>query len=150
MALVKCRECKKEVSSEAKTCPHCGIESPAKAPPNGCLGIILLAIIVAGVWMWFSGGSDSQAEQTAAQNTLAVSASEYGETWPFTFDSGQLGCDRMAAYVEHDGIKYALNGVARGVAGMHPTEEVWKDAATPGLKVDIGPMIEKALSLCPQ
>ena len=28
MALVTCRECGAEVSSEAKTCPHCGIKSP--------------------------------------------------------------------------------------------------------------------------
>lgn len=29
MALVACRECSREVSSEAKTCPHCGIGDPA-------------------------------------------------------------------------------------------------------------------------
>lgn len=29
MALTACRECKKEVSSEAKVCPHCGIDNPA-------------------------------------------------------------------------------------------------------------------------
>lgn len=27
--LTKCRECKKEVSSEAPSCPHCGIRRPA-------------------------------------------------------------------------------------------------------------------------
>ena len=29
MALVSCKECKKKVSSEAATCPHCGIANPA-------------------------------------------------------------------------------------------------------------------------
>jgi hypothetical protein len=29
VALVSCRECSKEVSNEAKTCPHCGISDPA-------------------------------------------------------------------------------------------------------------------------
>ncbi|MBT5469954.1 MAG: hypothetical protein HOK41_05080 [Nitrospina sp.] len=28
MALVNCRECEKEVSDQAETCPHCGIDSP--------------------------------------------------------------------------------------------------------------------------
>lgn len=28
MPLVKCRECEKDVSSEAKACPNCGIDSP--------------------------------------------------------------------------------------------------------------------------
>ncbi|MGA1823217.1 MAG: zinc ribbon domain-containing protein [bacterium] len=26
MALIKCKECGKEVSSEAESCPHCGIK----------------------------------------------------------------------------------------------------------------------------
>ncbi len=28
MALTKCKECKKEVSTSAKTCPHCGVKDP--------------------------------------------------------------------------------------------------------------------------
>jgi|GEM_PF-4850602 len=28
MALLECKECSKEVSSEAVTCPHCGIAAP--------------------------------------------------------------------------------------------------------------------------
>lgn len=38
MALTKCRECRCEVSSEAVTCPQCGIKSPAKKPSPGVLG----------------------------------------------------------------------------------------------------------------
>lgn len=29
MALIQCRECLKEVSSAAATCPHCGVAAPA-------------------------------------------------------------------------------------------------------------------------
>ena len=36
MALVKCKECDKEVSSEASSCPHCGF----KKKKTGCLGVI--------------------------------------------------------------------------------------------------------------
>ena len=32
MALVACRECGNEVSTEAKTCPHCGTSKPAMKP----------------------------------------------------------------------------------------------------------------------
>src|SRR5206468_974739 len=28
MALTKCRECRKDVSTEATTCPHCGVPNP--------------------------------------------------------------------------------------------------------------------------
>jgi hypothetical protein len=35
MALAQCRECGKDVSSEAPTCPHCGVSQPARSasPP---------------------------------------------------------------------------------------------------------------------
>ncbi|HCJ3998467.1 TPA: hypothetical protein NR138_004612, partial [Salmonella enterica] len=62
MALTKCKECKKEVSTSAKTCPHCGVKDPgfgAKQKLGGCL---ILIIIVAAV-MYFVGGSDDK--QTA-------------------------------------------------------------------------------------
>lgn len=32
MALVLCRECRAHVSSEAPTCPHCGVPGPATPP----------------------------------------------------------------------------------------------------------------------
>ena len=31
MALTACRECAKEVSTEAAACPHCGAAAPARA-----------------------------------------------------------------------------------------------------------------------
>lgn len=42
MALVTCRECKKEVSSEARSCPHCGIAHP---DPRGGKAISTLAAV---------------------------------------------------------------------------------------------------------
>ena len=42
MALVKCEECQKEISSEAKACPHCGF----KKEKTGCLGVFGYGIIV--------------------------------------------------------------------------------------------------------
>ncbi len=34
MALVKCRECGKRISTEASTCPRCGCPDPGAAPPS--------------------------------------------------------------------------------------------------------------------
>lgn len=34
MALIKCSECGKEVSSSAKTCPHCGMKLSFKKCPE--------------------------------------------------------------------------------------------------------------------
>ena len=46
MALVKCKECGKEISNTAKTCPNCG--AVQKKSGFGCLTIILI-IVALGV-----------------------------------------------------------------------------------------------------
>ncbi|MCK4642743.1 hypothetical protein KAU32_03805 [bacterium] len=44
MAMIKCKECKKKISSKAKKCPHCGAPVPKKM---GCFsGFILIVFIV--------------------------------------------------------------------------------------------------------
>lgn len=43
MALIKCSECGKEISSKAKTCPHCGTTPKKK---TGCLTVLACAIVV--------------------------------------------------------------------------------------------------------
>lgn len=66
MALTKCKECKKEVSTAAKTCPHCGVKNPgvtAKQTLDGCLVLIVLAI---GFGVYMAYGDDEQAK--AAKN----------------------------------------------------------------------------------
>lgn len=48
MALKPCRECKSMVSSEAKTCPNCGIKNPIKKSAKwiwGALGIVVMFIV---------------------------------------------------------------------------------------------------------
>jgi hypothetical protein len=52
MPLKPCRECKKEVSTEAKTCPHCGASKPTRGPfgttstGTGCVAIIIAAVVI--------------------------------------------------------------------------------------------------------
>lgn len=56
MALVNCHECKKEISSEAKACPHCGA-----APPKG-IGIggwFLIVVVGAVAYSATKGGGES-------------------------------------------------------------------------------------------
>lgn len=46
MALKPCRECKKEVASDASTCPHCGCETPV---PNATVitkGLSVLVVLL--------------------------------------------------------------------------------------------------------
>jgi hypothetical protein len=71
MALVECRECEKEVSTEAPTCPHCGIPNPAPTPvavvaeettEGGSAGFILVGGVIVGallLWLYFSSVENS-------------------------------------------------------------------------------------------
>ena len=59
MSLEKCRECKSRVSSEAKTCPRCGIDTPYQPPPpptkwekriGNIFACIIFGLLVWGGW----------------------------------------------------------------------------------------------------
>jgi hypothetical protein len=59
MAITQCKECKKDVSTSAKTCPHCGVKDPgvtAKQKLGGCLVLIVIAVVI-GIYF---GGSDEK------------------------------------------------------------------------------------------
>lgn len=61
MALVKCRECGKDVSSEATTCPHCGVslqerESGCFRWAGGCATIAVLSLFAIILLSRNSGG----------------------------------------------------------------------------------------------
>lgn len=45
MALIKCKECGNEVSSEAKKCPNCGFPLKSKKK-SGCLTLIVAIILI--------------------------------------------------------------------------------------------------------
>lgn len=46
MALTTCRECGKEVSGQALTCPHCGCMAPNKKVSKGINTAIWIYLIV--------------------------------------------------------------------------------------------------------
>jgi len=70
MALIICRECKKEVSSSAKTCPHCGIKQQPSLTwlfiSIGCLILILL----------FSSGTNNTTSQSSTAAELTTSTEQ--------------------------------------------------------------------------
>ena len=54
MALRKCHECRKDVSSTAKVCPHCG----TKVKPTGWLPVVMAASAGVALWAMLSSSSD--------------------------------------------------------------------------------------------
>ncbi|MBX9612444.1 MAG: zinc ribbon domain-containing protein [Burkholderiales bacterium] len=75
MALKPCRECRQEVSTEAKTCPHCGTPNPTtpKATAKDTLaGLVVLALIAAGTVVTCSDSDDEKkAKAKKADDALA-------------------------------------------------------------------------------
>jgi hypothetical protein len=78
MAVYKCLECKKKVSSEAEACPHCGVAVDAAALKkkarrngieNGVAVIVLIGAIVALV-----NAPDNNAANAAQNNETAEAA----------------------------------------------------------------------------
>jgi len=47
MALVKCKDCDKEVSTEAKTCPHCGAPMPKEGMGWFATSVMIVGGLVA-------------------------------------------------------------------------------------------------------
>ena len=47
-----------------------------------------------------------------------------------------------------NGVMYALNGPAKSSRQFDDVSAIWRDSDYPGVKVDIGPMIIRGLSLC--
>lgn len=74
MALVKCKECDKEISSDAATCPHCGI----KITPNIDLKAkvkttdIIAAIVVVAVALWWLIPSNKKESPSAVAAPVTI------------------------------------------------------------------------------
>lgn len=59
MALQACHECGAKISSEAKTCPQCGVAPKNKT--NTASAIIGGVFAVGFIWFYFGGGLEKQA-----------------------------------------------------------------------------------------
>lgn len=76
MAMKACRECGKEVSTEAKTCPHCGVKSPVRKGlglgSKIVLGIFALGIL--GAILSNSNNGPTSNKSTPKKPTIDKSA----------------------------------------------------------------------------
>lgn len=101
---------------------------------------VLVASLVVAIWLVGCGEGN-------------VSSDEFGADWPLTVDSGDLSCEGSngfgaVVFTDPDGNEYGVNGVAAG-QGYSPIDPIWKDdPELAGLKISIGPLIDRGLSLC--
>ena len=67
MALIKCKECGQQVSTDAKTCPHCGTRSVTSSKLSMLLGILVLLGIIANF-----GSKDKSKPTNTSGDEIAV------------------------------------------------------------------------------
>src|SRR5947209_14818060 len=101
----------------------------------------LLTVVAVG---WFACASPP-----ALPSGVPVSRAEYGDRWPFMVETGYVDCVPPSCAVFRTGTTtYGLNGLAMS-HGFQDVRPIWRDdPSAPGLKVNIGPMIDLALGRC--
>jgi hypothetical protein len=98
----------------------------------------------------------------AYSESITISKEDFGDRWPFTVSQGKLSCSGNAVTFKANGKIYAVNGTAKS-RGFAEINEIWKndeemikilkesflgeDIGSPP-KINIGPIIDKGLSLC--
>lgn len=87
MALHPCPECKREISTDAKACPHCGKKAGQEATRarwNALPKAMRISLIGAGCFfalaMWISSAADKPAPSAAAPAVQAAKATPSGPT----------------------------------------------------------------------
>jgi hypothetical protein len=89
--------------------------------------------------------------------SLPVACGNFGNAWPLTVERGYLRCEESAVdglleqavvFTAPDGTEYGVNGTAQD-EGYPQIDPIWKNSGESfAPKVDIGPLIDKGLSLC--
>lgn len=147
MALIVCKECAAQISTDAKACPKCGAQNAAAykgVRVGGLIYLALIALLFWGIWSIF----------TPSVKVAQVTEADLGTAWPLTVPSVELACEGSppAALAKVEGKLYALNGSARTVA----KDKGWLDGATlakpnpemPQIPMDFTPLVERAQALC--
>jgi len=67
MALVACRECGNQVSTEAATCPKCGVSKPQPRSDNGKAIAITIGVVVCIVGFFMISGSIQESREADRQ-----------------------------------------------------------------------------------
>ena len=100
MAVRKCRECSKRVSTEALVCPHCGAPDPVPKRSeadvsNTSKGCLVVFLIVGALWMCGQCGDSSPSSSTSSSLSRS---SESRST--YTPPEAETSEERKAKYVE--------------------------------------------------
>ena len=122
---------------------------------RGCLAaVIVLVLLAIGACApeetANSGSSGDNSPPSLAANEARMSRAELGDDWPLTTEEGIVSCEGAGeVYFTTNGTHYAVNGLANGLDNAPDIEAIWADdPKMKGLKINIGPIIDRGLELC--
>ena len=94
MALKPCRECGREISTEAKSCPKCGKNNPTGTPANwagvGCLGLLGIAVVVLFVSRNASDDTSIAALLSSQSATPGGATPKAGDQWNYAEEVDEM------------------------------------------------------------
>lgn len=98
-----------------------------------------------------------QVPDTFKDDPGLVTRDDMGDEWPLTVDFGALDCHKSTVNgiellsvtfrVPH--MQYAVNGTAKANTPFTDIDEIWADVpGEKGMKIDIGPFLDRGLTRC--
>lgn len=72
MAMAVCKECKKEVSAQAATCPHCGVKNPGITSKDAVAGLVGIAVIIGVLYLLFGEKTDENSHENVDVGEIAT------------------------------------------------------------------------------
>lgn len=96
MALKPCRECKKEISTDANPCPHCGKKNPRGTSLVVVLGGTLL--VLGGAFWVITGGPQEQMDSHVASEMQRIE-DQVAQDSVKQYEIAKRGGDAMQACV---------------------------------------------------
>ena len=149
MALKACRECGKEVSTEARTCPHCGVKDPTgslaamqKATGRGCLLATMVVVAIFTVAAYF--GSKSSSSGSVRQPVFIGHRAVFTEAspgCPEKADLSHFASDFASAESAHDNVGASNAWATAAAAGC-----VLVPFGATGLAIDVGGFLDTQYS----
>lgn len=108
------------------------------------------AVVVSAVVFALLAPAGTATVSAPTGSSVWITKAQYGKRWPFKVTGGLLSCvSGSAVTFRARGTTYAVNGTARMWKLGREIRPIWRDDPSfPGLKVNIGPIIDRGLRLC--
>lgn len=130
MALIKCNECGKEISDNAKQCPHCGVELKKDTTTLKIvvISIITMILTIFIIWFFFIASPKDIINDIKEQNKVKDLLNDYYGTYTLTNDNfKELNGKHFITISENSIAKQEINITKENIVNKGGAFEVEKD-----------------------